>query len=341
MQLKYRAATAAFALTLGLFAQSAIAGTIDTVKQRGTVICGVHGARAGFSLLDAKGNWSGLDVDTCRAVAAAVLGDASKVQFLKTTSQTRFPLLQSGEVDVLTNNVTHTLLRDTSLGFDFAPATFYDAQGFMVNKSLGAKSVKDLNGATICVGPGTNSEKVVADVFRQNGLNYTPVAIENPQERAQAFFSGRCDVNVESTTSLASQRATLASNPADFVLLPETFGKDPMAAVVRQDDVAWKDIVSWTVNAMIQAEESGLTSQNVDEKKASSDPQVQRFLGLTPGNGKALGLDEEWAYRVVKQVGNYGEVYDRSFGEASVFKLPRGKNAQWTEGGLLYSPPFN
>lgn len=335
-----RAAATALTLTLGTLS-CASAATLDTVKQRGTVICGVHGARAGFSLLDAKGNWSGIDVDTCRAIAAAVLGDASKVQFVKTTTQTRFPLLQSGEVDVLTNNVTHTLLRDTSLGFDFAPATFYDAQGFMVNKALGAKSVKDLNGATVCVGPGTNSEKVVADVYRRYKMTYTPVAIENPQERAQAFFSGRCDVNVESTTSLASQRATLASNPADFVLLPETFGKDPMAPVVRQDDAAWKDIVTWTVNALFQAEESGITTANVDEMKSSADPQVQRFLGVTPGNGKALGLDEAWAYRIVKQVGNYGEIYDRSFGDASVFKLARGKNAQWTEGGLLYSPPFN
>ncbi|WP_236761102.1 amino acid ABC transporter substrate-binding protein [Agrobacterium tumefaciens] len=341
MQLKSLGMKIAPALVLSLLASGAIAATLDTVKQRGSVICGVHGARAGFSLLDAQGKWSGIDVDTCRAIAAATLGDESKVQFVKTTSQTRFPLLQSGEVDVLTNNVTHTLLRDTSLGFDFAATTFYDAQAFMVNSSLGSTSVRDLDGATVCVGPGTNSEKVVADVFRQNSISYTPVAIENAQERAQAFFSGRCDVNVESATSLLSQRATLASNPDDFVLLPEMFGKDPMAAVVRQDDAAWKDIVNWTVNAMIQAEEFEITSQNVDEKKSSEDPQVQRFLGVTPGNGKALGLDEDWAYRIVKQVGNYGEVYDRSFGDNTVFKLPRGKNAIWTEGGLLYSAPFN
>lgn len=317
------------------------AATLDTVKQRGAVVCGVHGARAGFSLLDSKGQWSGIDVDTCRALAAAVLGDAAKARFVKTTTQTRFPLLQSGEVDLLTNNVTHTLLRDTSLGFDFAPATFYDAQGFMVNKALGARSVKDLNGATVCTGPGTNSEKVVADVFRRFNMTYTPITIENPQERSQAFFSGRCDVNVESTTGLASQRATLARSPEDWILLPETYGKDPMAPVVRHNDNAWKDIVAWTVFALFQAEEFGITSANAEEMRKSADPQVQRFLGVVPGNGKALGLDEEWALRIVRQVGSYREVFDRNFGEGSVFKLKRGLNASWADGGLLYSPPFN
>lgn len=322
------------------FAATTHAATIDTAKSRDSVICGVHGARAGFSRVDSKGEWTGMDVDTCRAVAAAVLGDASKVQLVKTTSQTRFPALQTGEVDMLTNNVTQTLTRDTSLGFDFAPATFYDGQGFMVAKSLGAKSVADLNGATVCVAPGSTSEKVLADVFRQKNMSYTPIVIEKSQELSAAFFSGRCDVNVQSTSGLSSQRAIFAKNPDDWVILPEIYGKDPMGPVVRHGDNQWKDIVTWVVYAMIEAEESGVTSENIDQMLNSDDPNIQRLVGATPGLGAALGLDEQWAYRVIKQVGNYGEVYDRNFGEKSTLKLERTLNRLWTNGGLIYSPPF-
>lgn len=332
---------AVIALGLTALAQDSQAATLDTVKQRGTLICGIHGGRAGFSVIDSQGRWTGIDVDTCRAIAAAVLGDASKTQFTKTTAQSRFPVLQTGEVDVLTNNVTKTLLRDTSLGFDFGPVTFYDAQGFLVPKSLNAKSVKDLDGATVCVAPGSTSEKVVADVFRKHNMQYKAVVIDKPQELSQAFFSGRCDVNVQTTSGLASQRAIFASNPDDFVFLPEIAGKDPMGPVVRHGDDQWRDIVNWVVYAMIEAEEIGITSENVDEMLKSDDPSVRRLLGVTPGLGKALGLDEQWAYRIIKQVGNYGEVYERSFGEKSALKLPRGLNNLWTNGGLLYSPPFN
>jgi general L-amino acid transport system substrate-binding protein len=332
----------AAALAGGAFPpMSADAATLDTVKQRGSLICGVHGSRAGFSMVDSQGRWSGIDIDTCRAVAAAVLGSADKTQYIKTTAQTRFPALQTAEVDLLANNVTLTLTRDTSLGFDFGPATFYDAQGFLVPKSLNAKTVKDLNGATVCVAPGSTSEKVVADVFRQFNMTYKAIVIDKAQELAQTFFSGRCDVNVQSTSGLSSQRAIFAQNPEDFVFLPEIYGKDPMGPVVRHGDNQWKDIVTWVVYAMIEAEESGLTSANVDGQLKTDDQNIRRLTGETPGLGKALGLDEKWAYRVIKQVGNYGESYERNFGAASALKLPRGINNLWTKGGLLYSPPFN
>ncbi len=314
--------------------------TIDAVKARGAVICGANGNRAGFSGLDSKGEWSGMDVDTCKAVAAAVLGDADKVQFVKTTSQTRFTALQTGEIDVLTRNVTWTLSRDAKLGIDFVAPTFYDGQGFMVNKNTGATSVKDLGGAAVCVLPGSTSEKVTADVFKENGLSYTPVVIESKKELNTAFFGGRCDVHVQSTSGLSSARATVASNPNDYVILPGIYGKDPMGPAVRQGDAQWKDIVAWSVYAMMTAEELGVTSSNVDKKKNSKDAETARLLGVKGNLGKTLGLDADWAYRIIKSVGNYGEVFERNVGAGSPLKLSRGINALWTDGGLLYSPPF-
>lgn len=314
--------------------------TVDAIKKRGSVICGVNGNRAGFSALDSKGQWKGMDIDTCKAVAAAVLGDSTKIQPVKTTSQTRFTALQTGEVDVLTRNVTWTLGRDTKLGIDFVAPTFYDGQGFMVNKSTGAKSVKDLGGATVCVLPGSTSEKVTADVFKANGLKYTAVVIESKKELNTAFFGGRCDVHVQSTSGLSSARATVAPNPADYILLPGVYGKDPMGPVVRQGDPQFKDIVAWSVYAMMEAEESGVTSINVDEMRKSKNANIARLLGTKGKLGEALGLDNDWAYRIIKQVGNYGEVFDRNVGKDSPLKLPRGLNDLWTKGGLLYSPPF-
>lgn len=314
--------------------------TVDAIKKRGTVICGVNGNRSGFSALDSKGEWTGMDVETCKAIAAAVLDDKNKVQFVKTTSQTRFTALQTSEIDVLTRNVTWTLSRDGKLGLDFVAPTFYDGQGFMVNKNTGAKSIKDLGGATVCVLPGSTSEKVAADVFKTNGLKYTPVVIESKKELNTAFFGGRCDVHVQSTSGLSSARATVAANPDDYIILPGVYGKDPMGPVVRQDDAQWRDIVAWTVYAMMTAEELGVTSSNVDEKKNSKDAETARLLGTKGKLGDALGLDNEWAYRIIKQVGNYGEVFDRNVGEGSPLKLSRGINALWTQGGLLYAPPF-
>jgi general L-amino acid transport system substrate-binding protein len=314
--------------------------TLDAVKARGKLICGANGNRAGFSALDSKGQWKGMDVDTCKAIAAAVLGDSEKVQFVKTTTQTRFTALQTGEVDVLTRNVTWTLGRDTKLGIDFVAPTFYDGQGFMVPKKLGVKSVKDLNGASVCVLPGSTSEKVAADVFRTHGMAYTPVVIESKKELNTAFFGGRCDVHVQSTSGLSSARATVAPNPDDYIILPGVYGKDPMGPVVRQDDAQWRDIVAWTVYAMIEAEESGVTSKNVDEMRKSKDPNVARLVGTKDNLGEGLGLDNEWAYRIIKQVGNYGEIFDRNVGKDSPLRLERGINALWTQGGLIYSPPF-
>lgn len=329
------------AAAMVLLTPASQAGTLDVVRQRGELVCGIHGARAGFSMLDSRGEWTGMDVDTCRAIAAAVLGDPGKVRFVRTTAQTRFPILQTGEVDLLANNVTVTLTRDTSMGFNFAPVTFYDAQGFMVPRSLNATSVRDLDGATVCVAPGTTSERVVADVFARNNLRYTPVVIDKQQELAQAFFSGRCDVNVQTTSGLASQRATFASNPDDFVILREVFGRDPMAPAVRHGDEQWRDIVTWVINALIEAEEMELTSANLERALRSEDPAMRRFLGVTPGFGRALGLDERWAYRVIQSVGNYAQVYDRNFGAGSALRLPRGINDLWSRGGLIYAPPFN
>jgi len=329
------------AILAGLAPGDATAGpTIDAIKKRGTVICGANGNRAGFSALNSKGEWTGMDVDTCKAIAAAVLGDKSKVQFIKTTSSTRFTALQTGEIDVLTRNTTWTLSRDAKLGIDFVAPTFYDGQGFMVNKSTGAKSVKDLGGATVCVLPGTTSEKVVADVFRENGLKYIPVVIESKKELNTAFFGGRCDVHVQSTSGLSAARATVAPNPEDFVLLPGIYGKDPMGPVVRQGDAQWRDIVAWSVYAMMTAEELGVTSANVDEKMKSKDAETQRLLGVKGKLGATLGLDNDWAYRIIKQIGNYGEVFERNLGAGSPLKLARGLNNIWTKGGLLYSPPF-
>lgn len=314
--------------------------TLDAVKARGHVICGANGNRAGFSALDSKGQWQGMDIDTCKAIAAAVLGDSEKVQFLKTTTQTRFTALQTGEIDVLTRNVTWTLSRDSKLGVDFVAPTFYDGQGFMVPKKLGVKSVKELNGASVCVLPGSTSEKVAADVFRSNKMTYTPVVIESKKELNTAFFGGRCDVHVQSTSGLSSARATVAPNPDDYIILPGIYGKDPMGPVVRQDDPQWRDIVAWTVYAMFEAEESGVNSGNVDQMLASKDPNIARLLGVKDNLGEGLGLDKEWAYRIIKQVGNYAEVFDRNVGKDSPLKLERGINALWTDGGLLYSPPF-
>jgi general L-amino acid transport system substrate-binding protein len=332
----------AAAMVMLAAAGSALAGpTLDTVKGRGKIVCAANGNRAGFSSLDSKGQWKGMDVDTCRAIAAAVLGDADKVELLQSTTQTRLTVLQTGEVDVTTANVTWTLTRDAKLGIDFVAPTFYDGQGFMVSKKLGVKSVKEMNGATVCVLPGSTSEKVAAEVANANGLTFKMVVIENQKELNTAFFSGRCDAHVQTTSGLAANRSAASSDPDEYIILPGVHGKDPMGPVVRQGDAQWRDIVNWTVFALFEAEERGVTSKNVDDMLKSKDETVQRLLGVKGELGKALGLDEKWAYRIVKQVGNYGEIFERNVGKASVMKLDRGLNDLWTRGGLLYSPPFN
>jgi general L-amino acid transport system substrate-binding protein len=333
---------ASCALAFGLSAQAADAATtLETVKSRDKVICGANGGRPGFSGIDSKGQWQGIDVEVCRAIAAATLGNAGKTQFVKVTSQTRFTALQTSEVDVLTANVTWTLGRDTGLGLDFAAPIYYDGQGFMVPRKLNVKSTKDLDGAAICIEPGTTSEKLVAELFRANKLKYKPVVIEDRKELNNAFFSGRCDVHVQSISGLSSGRASAAKNPDDYVILPEVYGKDPMGPVVRQGDAQWRDIVNWTVYALIEAEELGITSANVDQMRSSTNADVARLLGSKDDLGKGLGLNKDWAYQVVKQVGNYGEVFERTLGKGSPLKLDRGINRQWKDGGLLYAPPFN
>jgi len=318
----------------------ALAGKdLDAVVKKGFVQAGVNGGVFGFGMPDEKGVWKGLDVDTAKAVAAAIFGDASKVKFTPLTAQQRFTALQSGEIDILTRNATRTLSRETQLGLNFVTVNYYDGQGFMVPKKLGVKSAKDLSGATVCVLPGTTTEQNAADFFRSNKMEWKPVVIESTTELAKTFFAGRCDVLTSDASQLAGTRA-VAPNPQDYAILPEIISKEPLAPAVRHGDDQFRDIVDFAVLAMINAEEMGITSQNVDEKLKSEDPMVQRFLGVVEGNGKALGLDEKWAYNIVKQVGNYGEVFERNVGVNTTLGIERGLNALWTNGGLMYAPPF-
>jgi len=328
-------------LAIALGSTAALAGpTLSAVKQKGFVQCGVNTGLPGFSTPDSQGNWSGLDVDVCRAVAAAIFGDPKAVRFTALSAQQRFTALQSGEVDVLSRNTTWTLTRDTSLGLNFAPTTFYDGQGFMVPKSLGVSHATELNGATVCVQPGTTTELNLADYFRAKGMSFQPVVIESFDEVNAAFFAGRCDVYTTDASGMAAIRSSLARNPDDYIILPELISKEPLAPAVRHGDDEFFDIVKWTVYATLEAEEKGISSATVDEQLKSQDPTVQRLLGTNPGMGKALGLDEKWAYNIVKMVGNYGEIFERNVGIKTPLKLERGPNALWTNGGLMYAPPI-
>lgn len=336
-------------------------GTLDAVQKKGFVQCGVNGgAVAGFSAPDSQGVWKGIDVDVCRAVAAAVFGDATKVRYTPLTAQQRFTALQSGEIDVLSRNTTWTITRDTSLGLNFVGVNFYDGQGFMVPAKLraadgkpapkGAKkaaakgaaqagitSAKQLNGATVCVQPGTTTELNLSDYFRANGMTFKPVVIETLPEVLNAYFSGRCDVFTTDISGLVSTRASRAPNPADHVILPEVISKEPLGPAVRHGDDRWFDIVKWSLFATIEAEEMGLTSKNIDQQASSKDPAVQRFIGATGDFGKMLGVDNRWAFNIVKQVGNYGESFDTHL---KPLGFARGINNLWTKGGLMYAPPI-
>jgi general L-amino acid transport system substrate-binding protein len=312
---------------------------LDAVKKKGFIQAGVNGGVFGFGMPDSKGVWKGLDVDTARAIAAAIFGDANKVKYTPLTAQQRFTALQSGEIDVLTRNATRTLSRETQLGLNFVTVNYYDGQGFMIPNKLGVKSAKELDGATVCVLPGTTTEQNAADFFRSNNMKWNPVVIESTSELAKTFFAGRCDVLTSDASQLAGTRA-VAPNPKDYSILPEIISKEPLAPAVRHGDDQFRDIVDFSVLAMINAEELGITSKNVDEKLKSKDPMVQRFLGVIEGNGKSLGLDEKWAYNIIKQVGNYGEVFERNVGVNTTLGIERGLNALWTNGGLMYSPPF-
>jgi general L-amino acid transport system substrate-binding protein len=314
--------------------------TLDKVKQNGQISCGVQTGQAGFAAPDSQGRYAGFNVDICKALSAAIFGAVDKVKYVPLSAQQRFTALQSGEVDLLSNNTTDTLQRDTALGLNFTPVVFYDGQGFMVAKKLSVKGAKELNGATICVAPGTTTELNLADYFRGNKMEFKPVVIENVDELRAAFFSGRCDVLTGDASALNATRIAQAPNPDDYVILPERISKEPLAPVVRHGDDEWNDIVRWVVYALIEAEEKGITSKNVDDMLKSDDPSTKRMLGVTPGMGKALGLDEKWAYNEIKLVGNYGEIFDRNLGKDTELKFERGLNDLWTRGGLMYAMPI-
>jgi len=330
----------ALAACAALLPGAARAGkTLDAVKARGEVHCGVNTSAPGFSAVDSQGRWVGLDVDQCRAVAAAVLGDPAKVKFVPLNSQQRFAALQSGEIDVLSRNTTWTLTRDASLGIVFTGINYYDGQGFMVPKKLKIESARKLGGATVCVQAGTTSEKNVADFFLANGIKYKTVVFDTAEAIQAAFFAGRCQAYTTDMSDLAGAR-TKATRPAEYLILPEVISKEPLGPAVRRGDDEWFQIVRWSLFAMLEAEEMGLSQGNVDQQKAESkDPGVQRLLGVSEDTGKLLGLDKEWAYRIVKGVGSYGECFERNLGPSTPLALPRGVNRLWSKGGLMYAPP--
>ena len=335
-----RLATAlAFASVLAFGIQAASAQTLAAIKSRGELICGANGTLAGFGLPDPQGNWTGFDVDFCRAIAAAIFNDPTKVKFVPLTAKDRFTALQSGEIDVLSRNTTWTLSRDTSLGLDFVAVTYYDGQGFMVRKALKVSSALELNGAAVCVQQGTTSELNLADYFRANQMQLKTVTFATGDEARKAYESGRCDAYTTDSSGLYGERQKLAV-PGDHIVLPEIISKEPLTPAVRHGDNQWTDIVRWTHFAMIDAEELGVTQANVDEKLKSDDPETRRMLGAEGQYGEALGLTNDWVYRIIKHVGNYGEVFERNVGKGSPLKIVRGLNAQWTKGGLQYGPPF-
>jgi general L-amino acid transport system substrate-binding protein len=333
-------------LVLGAFtlaamsAGSVFAGTADDVKARGTLNCGVSTGVPGFAEPDANGVWQGFDIAVCRAVAAAVLGDGNAVEFKPLTTKTRFTALASGEIDMLARNTTWTFSRDVDLKFEFTGVNYYDGQGFMVPTALGVSSATELDGATVCIQTGTTTELNLADFFRVNGISYEPVPVETGTEAAAQYIAGACDVYTTDASALAAQRANFET-PGDHVVLPEIISKEPLGPLVRHGDNNWGDIVRWTLNALISAEELGVTSTNMAEMaKGTDNPEINRLLGTEGSLGEMLGLDAEWAHRALAVEGIYGEIFENNIGSATIIGLARGLNAQWTDGGLIYSPPF-
>ncbi len=312
---------------------------LATVKARGKIICGVNQAVPGFGFLQSDGSFAGFDIDFCKALAAAVFGDATKVEYRPLNAKQRFTALQAGEIDVLIRNTTWTLTRDTELGANFAPTTFYDGQGITVRKDSGIKTLQDLQGASICVSSGTTTELNLADQMAANGIEYTPVVFETADETTGAYLDGRCDAYTTDKSGLVA-RMSMFPHPEEHMIMDVTLSKEPLGPVVRQGDDQWFDIVKWMVFATFQAEESGVTSQNVDDMKNADDPNVRKLLGTEGDMGAKLGLDNDWAYNIIKQVGNYAEIYNRNLGPDTVFNLARGMNSSYVDGGLLYSPPF-
>ncbi len=331
----------AVASAVALAATGAAAAALDDVKARGHLQCGVSSGVAGFSYTEADGSWAGFDVAVCRAVAAAIFGDAQAVQFTPTTGKTRFTALASGEIDMLARNTTWTFSRDVDLKFEFVGVNYYDGQGFMVPKALGVTSALELDGATVCIQTGTTTELNLADYFRANNMSYDPVPIETNAEAQQKYLANACDVYTTDASGLAATRSTFEA-PADHIILPEIISKEPLGPLVRHGDPEWGDIVRWTFNAMVIAEELGVTSANVAELAAgpTDNPEVNRLLGTEGEYGAMLGLEKDWAVKVISQVGNYGEVFDRYIGESTPVGLARGLNALYTKGGILYAAPF-
>ncbi len=343
--MKSKLLSCVFGLGMVATAATASAGTLDDVKTKGFVQCGVSQGLPGFSNPDSQNNWTGLDVDFCRAVASAIFNDPNKVKFSPLSAKERFTALQSGEIDLLSRNTTWTMSRDTSLGLKFAGVTYYDGQGFMVRKSLGVDSALKLDGATVCTNTGTTTELNLADYFKANNMTYQVVAIENADEVLKAYDEGRCDIFTTDQSGLYAERLKLA-NPDDHVVLPEIISKEPLGPVVRQGDDAWFNVVKWTYYALLIGEELGISSANVDEMKNSTNPEIRRVLGIknddgtAAGFGTGIGLSEEWAYQIYKHVGNYAEIFERNVGLNTPLKIARGKNALWTAGGLQYAPPI-
>ncbi len=324
----------------GLMAGMAAAGTLDDVKARGELICGSNTGLTGFGAPDASGTWAGFDVDLCRAIAAAVLGDPTKVKFVPTTGETRFTALASGEVDVLVRNSTWTMSRDTELAFDFVAVNYYDGQGFMVKKELGVSSAKELDGATVCIQTGTTTELNLADFFKANNMSYTPVTVADDSEGQRQYLAGACDTYTTDASGLAASRATMP-DAANHIILPEIISKEPLGPVVRHGDSQWGDVIRWSYYALLIAEEKGITKANIEEVAASStDPEVRRLLGLEGDMGPKIGLDNAFAKNAIMAGGNYGEIFAANIGEATQIGLARGLNALWTQGGLQYAPPF-
>jgi general L-amino acid transport system substrate-binding protein len=318
---------------------AALAGTLEDVKARGVLRCVVSTGIAGFAYPDANGVWKGFDIDFCRATAAAVLGDAGKIKAVTSTGKTRFTLLNSGEGDVLWRNTTITFSRDVGVKLRFHGVNYYDGQGFMVNKALGVKSALELDGASVCIQTGTTTELNLADYFHANGMKYEAVTIETNDEGRQNYTAGRCDVYTTDASGLASTRSTF-TDPENHVILPEIISKEPLGPATRHGDDQWSDIVTWVLNALVTAEEKGVNSANIDSMKSSKDPEVLRLLGVEGSQGEELGLSRDWAYNMIKSVGNYGEIFERNIGVNTPIGLERGLNALWTNGGLQYSPPF-
>ncbi len=329
-----------FAAAMTLTGAVHAGATLDAVKGKGFVQCGVSTGLPGFSSADDKGNFTGLDVDVCRAVAAAIFGDAGKVKYSPLTAKERFTALQSGEIDMLSRNTTWTLTRDASLGLNFTGVNYYDGQGFLVTKALGVKSALEMDGATFCIQAGTTTELNLTDYFRANKMNYTPITFDTSDQTIKAFEAGRCDALTSDQSQLYALRIKL-SDPNSAMVLPEVISKEPLGPVVRQGDDEWLNIVKWSLYAMVNAEELGVTSANVDEMKGGSkDPNVRRLLGVEGVKGEWLGLSDDWAYNIVKQVGNYGEAFERNVGSGSPLGIGRGLNALWSRGGIQYAPPI-